>query len=257
MFFLETESLVLRASLVPWDSAILQHPVAQIDEIRIIDSRQSDLDYAAFEAWRDSNGCQFISCRLNHALLSESIFLERKEFRFIEMVLHPKIEGLAQLIIPDEGLTVSGVDKDDLPAVRKVAETCFVYERFHLDPRVDRHIGNMRYGQWVTNTLEHPRQRLLKISDNDLLIGFFIVESIGEGDVYWHLTAISPQYQGKGYGRRTWLTMLRYHQQDGKNAIITTISARNTPILNLYSSLSFRFMPPQMTFHWLREENVR
>lgn len=257
MFFLETEGLVLRASLVPWDSAILKYPVAQIEEIRILDSRQSDLDYTTFEAWRDTNGCHFVSCRLDHSLLSESMFLEKKDFRFVEMVLHPMIEGLAQLNIPDQGLAVSGVGKDDLPAIRKIAETCFTYERFHLDPRVGSHIGNMRYGQWVTNTFEHPRQRLLKICDKDLLIGFFIVESVGEGDVYWHLTAISPRYQGKGYGRRAWLAMLRYHQEDGKNSISTTISARNMPIMNLYSSLSFRFMSPQMTFHWLREENFR
>jgi RimJ/RimL family protein N-acetyltransferase len=76
---------------------------------------------------------------------------------------------------------------------------------------------------------------------------------VNDGHSFWNLSAIFPGYYGKGYGRRAWLAMLRYHQENGCIAVSTTISARNIAVLNLYSSLNFRFLPPEMTFHWMRE----
>ena len=99
---------------------------------------------------------------------------------------------------------------------------------------------------------KHTQPGLLKILDDETLIAFFIIEAKEDGSVYWHLTVVSPEFQGRGYGRRTWLAMLRQHNEKGHNAVSTTISARNISALNLYSSLSFRFSPPDMTFHWTK-----
>lgn len=251
IFAVETDWLLLKASLVPWDTEVFHYAVAQIEHIKIFNPEQIDLDYAMFESWRDINQCKLISCRLNHAQLNESMFLEEKGFRFIETVLHPKLEGLSQLNISDQGLKIIPADATDLPALRKIAESAFRNERFHIDPRINPRFGDLRYGNWVMNSLAYPRQQLLKILDNETLVAFFLIEVLDGDSVYWHLTAISPEHQGKGYGRRTWLAMLSYHRQNGQTAVMTTISARNIPIMNLYSSLNFRFLPPEMTFHWI------
>jgi hypothetical protein len=47
--------------------------------------------------------------------------------------------------------------------------------------------------------------------------------------------------------------MLLRHKTDGISAVLTTISARNTRVMNLYAGLGFRFRPPMMTFHWIRD----
>lgn len=251
---LETNGLILKASLVAWDTEIFQYPVAQIEHIKILNPDKIKSDYAAFESWRNINQCKLISCRLDHAQLNESIFLEEKGFRFIETVLHPKLERLSQLNISDQGLKIYPANEKDLPSLKSIAESAFRHERFHIDPRINPRIGDLRYGRWVMTSFMHPRQRLLKILDNDILIALFIIEVIDNGCIYWHLTAVSPQQQGKGYGRRTWLSMLEYHRSNGHHTVMTTISARNTRILNLYSSLNFRFLPPEMTFHWIHGE---
>jgi hypothetical protein len=46
--------------------------------------------------------------------------------------------------------------------------------------------------------------------------------------------------------------MLQRHRNEGAAVITTTISARNVRVLNLYSKLGARFLPPEMTFHWLK-----
>lgn len=239
--------------MVPWDTEIFHYPVAQIDRINISDKELFAKEYRKFESWRDANNLGLISCRLSHNLLCESMLLEENEFRFIEMVLHPKLENFDGLNIPHQGLEVALADQHDLCAIRVIAESAFNNERFHVDPRLDPECGNHRYGRWVAYSMDHPTQRLLKVIDDGKLVGFFIVELKDDRSVYWHLTAVSPQYQGKGYGRRAWLAMLQYHQLNGQTSVSTTISARNTVVLNLYSSLNFRFLPPEMTFHWVRK----
>ncbi|MBV5350282.1 GNAT family N-acetyltransferase, partial [bacterium] len=112
--------------------------------------------------------------------------------------------------------------------------------------------ASVRYGNWVVNSLDHPRQSLLKVVDGENIVALFIVEQLASGKVYWHLTAVAPQYQGKGLGWRAWRAMMHYHQLQGIGVIETTISARNIRVLNLYARLGARFLPPEMTFHFMR-----
>ena len=245
--------MLLKAALVPWDTEIFNYPVAQIERFKILDHDQVLADYSEFESWRDDQQCRLISCRLEQDDLYESMFLEGKGFRFIETVLHPILENLSLLNISNQGLIIMPALELDLPILQKIAELAFRNERIHIDPRLDSRFGDLRYSRWVKNTLKHPKQQLLKILDNDIIVGLFIIEVINDACVYWHLTAISPEHQGKGYGRRTWLAMLLHHKENGYISVKTTISARNIAVLNLYSSLNFRFLPPEMTFHWKSE----
>jgi RimJ/RimL family protein N-acetyltransferase len=252
-FVIEDSGLMMVASLISWDTEIFSYPIGQIERIKISDLPSAEHIYAGFESWRDAQNCGLISCRLSQEKLKESMFLEAKGFRFIETVLHPKIVGLKKLNIPNQGLLIAPVVETDLPVIRKIAESGFKNGRFHVDPRLDPLCADTRYGRWVATTLAHPRQRLLKVLDDKELVAFFIIEVKSDGKVYWHLTVVAPEFQGRGYGRRTWLAMLRYHSENGYNSVSTTISARNVPVLNLYASLSFKFVSPEMTFHWIKK----
>jgi GNAT superfamily N-acetyltransferase len=251
-FVVESNGLLLVASLVSWDAEILSYPVGQIESIKILDPDLAEVSFVEFESWREANQCGLFSCRLGQDQLRESMFLEGKGFRFIETVLHPKLEGLKKLNIPHQGLHVAPSVATDLPKLSRIAESAFKNERFYVDPRLDPHLAGARYGRWVANTLGHPKQQLLKVLDDEKLIAFFIIEVKADGNVYWHLNAVSPDYHGRGYGRRAWLAMIRYLDDNGHDAVSTTISARNIPVLNLYASLHFRFAPPEMTFHWIK-----
>lgn len=246
-------SLRLTANLVPWDAEAFGFPVAQIYELEVIDSSLVMESYREFEQWMDAGGIRIVSCRLPHDRLRESIFLESRGFRFIEMVLHPTIEKLQSLNIASDDLVIVPALESDLPVMRDIAERAFGYERYHVDPRLDPGLGDVRYGRWVTNSLNHPRQCLLKVMKGGHIVALFIVESGENRSVYWYLTAIAPEWQGRGYGQRVWRAMLRHHQAEGQDSVMTTISARNVAVLNLYAKLGFRFLPPEMTFHWVRE----
>jgi RimJ/RimL family protein N-acetyltransferase len=254
-FALTSPCLRLLAQAVPWDREAFGFEVAQILELEVVDPSAASDEYAAFQGWLDLAQVRIVSSRLSHDRLRESMFLEARGFRFIEMVLHPTLENLQSVDIPPDDLVVQPAQESDMASLQEIAEAAFRYERFHVDPRLDPRLGDLRYSRWVRTSLSHPRQRLLKITDGERLVALFLVEYRDERSAYWHLTAVAPRWQGSGYGFRAWRSVLRYHQAAGCRNLSTTISARNVPVLNLYSKLNFRFGAPEMTFHWVRGAN--
>ncbi|KAA6187859.1 GNAT family N-acetyltransferase [Thiohalocapsa marina] len=251
-YCLATSGLRLMAREEPWDSAIFRTPVVRIQELQVLEPRQAMTDYQDYKSWVERERLGIVSCRLAQDRLRESMLLEANGFRFIEMVLHPRLDHLQKQTIKEDDLQILPAIEADLENLRHIAETAFSSERYHIDPRLDPALGNQRYGRWVCTSLSHATQCLLKVLDGERLIGLFIVEATASQSMYWHLTAIAPQWQGCGYGRRVWCAMLRHHQAEGYATVTTTISARNIRVLNLYAQLGFRFMPPEMTFHWVR-----
>jgi RimJ/RimL family protein N-acetyltransferase len=248
---LKTSELRLEAGLVPWDTAAFGFPVGQITALEVLSPAIGCHALAGFFEWAAAERIGFASCRLPLARLRESMLLEENGFRFVEVVLHPCIE----LPVPAEGapadLAIVEANAADLPELEAIAAGAFEHGRIHIDPRLGAELGARRYSRWVRNTLDHPRQRLLKILDADRIVGMFIVEAMADGSVYWHLTAVAPALQGRGYGLRVWRAMLTRHAEEGMRSVSTTIAAGNIRVLNLYSRLAFRFLPPEMTFHWL------
>lgn len=250
----DSPALLAECALVSWDQAAFGFPVAQIERLQIRNLMGAAQEFAQVAAWIDQQGVRIASCRLAHDQLRESMLLEERGFRFVEMVISPRFEGLDQVEPTDDGIEIRLAEAGDVPSLQAIAQSAFGHERFHVDPRLDRKLADQRYGNWVASTLGHGSQKLLKITERDRLIGVFIVERLASGDAYWHLTAIAPEWQGQGYGCRVWRAMLNRHREEGCLGLATNVSVRNVAVLNLYARLGFRFQPPQMTFHWLRSD---
>jgi GNAT superfamily N-acetyltransferase len=248
---IDSPELLLSWSEAPWDSVIFGYPVLQIGRVELRGAN-ADADFTTFEASRDAIGAGLVSCRLPHDRLRESMLLESRGFRFIEMAYLPELDGLAARNFPEQGLVVGAATANDLPAALEIASHSFRNERFHVDPRLDPALGDMRYCNWVKSTIGHPSQCLYLLRDGSIPVAFFVVERQEDGTCYWHLNAVSPHAQGQGYGRRSWLTMLRLAREQGAMRVRTCIVARNFRVINLYARLGFFFPAPLMTFHWVR-----
>lgn len=248
----DTASLSLQWAEAPWDTKIFDYPVLQITDM-VIRGPEAATDFTTFEVARDAMGTGLVSCRLPHDRLRESMLLEERGFRFIEMAYQPEIE-LDDCTPSDDSLTILQGTQQDMPEVLDIAGTAFRNERFHVDPRLDPSLGDRRYCNWVQSTLDHPRQRLFVLKDGAKMVSFFVTEQLEDGTRYWHLNAISPKAQGKGYGKRAWKAMMAQAKREGASRIQTCIVARNYRVLNLYARLGFRFPPPLMTFHWLKPQ---
>ena len=246
-------ALHLEARRISWDSELLGCPVAEIIAISADELSGAQKAFDRFLAWIQQYNYGMVSCRLPDDKLIESALLERNRFRFIEMVLHPELVSLEKFDLRGNGLEVSEVGSDDMSSISRIAESAFAFERFHVDPFLNSRIANARYRRWVESITGKEAQRLLKATQDGHVIGFFLVEYISDL-AYWHLTAIAPELKGRGLGVRVWKSMIKRNKDDGMNRILTTISARNIPVLNLYSKLNFRFQRPDITFHWVKKK---
>ena len=250
---IDTSALRLAWCESSWDTAVFNAPVYTIDLIEVLtdDARRDAQQFMKFLA---DCGARMVSCRLPHDRLVESMLLEDLGFRFIEMIYQPLLDDLlpaAWESVPP--LAVAKATAADLPQLTGIAGNAFTNERFHIDPRLPHAIGDMRYQNWVRGAIGHPSQQLqvLRESNSDEIIGFFITEHLITRTCYWHLNAISPQFQGRGIGRRAWSTMLKLAHSEGATKVRTSVVARNVRVLNLYATLGFRLEPPAMTFHWV------
>ena len=199
------------------------------------------------------DGIALACCRLPHDSIRESIIIECVGFKFIEMVIHPFIDLFSiEEFSVDKSIKIEEAESSDLEELSLIAEVAFKDDRFTIDPRIPNRIAGERYRNWVLSCDDHPTQRAYKFSQKGKTLGFFIIEEDEQiKKAYWHLTAISPQYQGLGFGTRCWQAMLDFHRKRGMQEVSTTISTRNVAVLNLYSKLNFRFKAPQSTFHWV------
>jgi len=255
-FTLESSHLKLVARHTPWDTECFGFPVAQIDILNCRKSINSSGAMQPFLHWLNVHSIRLVSCRLPYDCLVEAMLLENFGFRFVETVLHPYLELRNNEFQNEGGITIETAVPADIAALETIATTAFKHGRIHADLRLGPALGNLRYGRWVKNSLSHPSQRLLKVINHEgRIVGLFITEAYSDQSVYWHLTAISAECSGLGYGWRAWRAMLAHHTHENMCSVRTTITAGNVPVLNLYSKLGFRFLPPEITFHWLRESS--
>ena len=201
-------------------------------------------------------GVAMLSCRLSQDSMVESMMLESVEFKFIEMVLHPFLSRLSEkTFLVNRSILIEEAKREELEKLSKIAEVAFINDRFSVDLRLPPKSSSSRYKNWVLSCENHPSQKIFKFTKKDKTLGFFIIEENFElRKAYWHLTAIAPEFQGQGLGNECWNLMLEFHKSRNINKVSTTISARNTPVLNLYSKLNFRFQNPETSFHWINQD---
>ena len=248
-----TPHLAMTYSLAPWDCAILGFPVAQISALTVAGAARVDDDFDRFEHWRDEKSVRLVSCRLDHGRLRESMFLEARGFRFIELVYQPRFTAVQAIPDADHGIEVQAATERDEPEIAEIAATAFTTGRYLLDWRLDHEANGLRYAAWIRSSFANPAHRVLKAVENGRIVAFFVVETRPGGVCYWHLTAVAKGYRGRGVGRRVWQAVLMRHKAEGIEEIETLVSGHNLPVLNLYGALDFRLRRAQMTFHWLRE----
>lgn len=249
---LRTGDAELECWVVPWDTRVFGFPVAEVLSIDVGSVGAGPDLMEALEVWCHAHAVTLVSCRIDHHRIRESIALEQRGFRFIETTFEPTIDLSSFAQDPRMPIGIELAGPDDVDAIASIANTAFTTGRFLVDPRLDPALSGARYAEWVRSSSANPSHEVLKGTVNGELIGFFIGERDADRGMYWHLTAVAPEWQGRGYGAALWRAMLLRHRAEGVATVRTTISGHNLAVLNLYARLGFAFQRARMTFHWLR-----
>ena len=251
----QSDAISYQLNLLGWDTKLLKNCAVQLDNLEIRDEKKALSQLKELITKFSKNKVILASCRLPHNSIKESMILEDLGFKFVEMVLHPFADLLSfKTLSCKNKIEINEAKPSELEELSVIAEIAFKDDRFSVDERIPDGYAGKRYKNWVLSCVDHPSQKVLKFSLQKKTIGFFIIEEDKiTRKAYWHLTAISPKFQGQGLGTECWKAMISDHKSRDIKEVSTTISARNSIVLNLYTKLDFRFRNPEITLHWINE----
>jgi hypothetical protein len=87
------------------------------------------------------------------------------------------------------------------------------------------------------------------IEDETGVQGFYHV-AVDGGTADLRLAAIDTPLQGTLIGFDLYAGTLLQLKEVGVRQVVSKISCANTPVMNVYSTLGFRFSRPETIFHW-------
>jgi ribosomal protein S18 acetylase RimI-like enzyme len=123
-----------------------------------------------------------------------------------------------------------------------ICRDAFHHGRFHRDFNVERRAADLRYENWLRTLFQ--ANKVYGLTWDHETAGF-----IGHEGGKLVLHALGAQHRGRGIAKYLWSSICEDLARKGATEISSSISAANTPALNLYASLGFRFRNPVDIYH--------
>jgi GNAT superfamily N-acetyltransferase len=173
--------------------------------------------------------------------LQSKELLHKYNYYYCDTLVEPycKLENFKGYF--DESVRVSyTVTRDNILGISHGA---FEHGRFHRDFNIKRELADLRYDNWVKQLYESGNIFGL-LYQNDLAAFF----GINANKVVLH--AVQENYRGKGLAKYLWTAGLMELFNSGETEVTSSVSTSNTAVVNLYSSLGFRFRKPVDIYHY-------
>ena len=154
---------------------------------------------------------------------------------------------------PNPDVIVKDVEPREHEVVLKIAESSFVYSRFHLDPQIENDSANAVKREWVRNyILGHRGERLLVANYREEPVGFLAVlstrDDTGNRVRIIDLIAVAKSYQGTGIGR----SLVNYFVNDSAedySAVKVGTQVANIPSMSFYEKCGFHISETTYVLH--------
>jgi ribosomal protein S18 acetylase RimI-like enzyme len=127
-------------------------------------------------------------------------------------------------------------------AVLDIAQNCFQFSRFHLDPKIDPRLANAVKREWIANYIKRQRgEKLLVALVNGKPAGFLavlLVERKGSPVGFIDLIGVSVDYQCHGVGQA--LVKAFLEDMAGRVSLVNVgTQVANIPSMRLYAKCGF------------------
>ena len=171
--------------------------------------------------------------------LADKRLLHEYGFYYCDTLIEPycTAEQLRAWAHPDA--TISKIF--DRAALLRICDGAFAHGRFHRDFNLPTAVAEARYTQWLNQLIDN--KQVYGLHWQGALAGF-----IGYSGNNLLLHAIAESHRGKGLAKYAWSLVCAELLQTHPD-IQSSISAANLAVLNLYTSLGFRFRHPQDVYH--------
>lgn len=162
-------------------------------------------------------------------------------FYYCDTLIEPYCNQYQFVDFQKEGICISrSISIDNL---MNICHGAFSHGRFHRDFNLDKNLADIRYDLWLREL--YDSQNTFGLMHHDEIVGFW---GVSKNKILLH--ALSETYRGKGMAKYFWSVACKELFTE-HNELTSSISASNIPVLNLYSSLGFRFRNPLDVYHVL------
>jgi dTDP-4-amino-4,6-dideoxy-D-galactose acyltransferase len=135
----------------------------------------------------------------------------------------------------------------DLPALRELAATAFIYSRFAVDPFFSTEQVQAFHRQWVTN-LHNGLAEAVLISETAGALTGFVSCSLEAGKGRIPLIAVGNGQRGHGLGKDLVQAALSWFARQGASEVRVKTQATNRPAVGLYERSGFVLERTDLTF---------
>lgn len=231
-FLLETRNPVaqmLAANKIletPWDSKILGVLTYEIKELQ-----REVLNVAA-----ETPG--HYTVKINP--LTDKRLLHEYGFYYCDTLMEPHCTRDRFVHFARDDVTLSS--KPSLADLLAICHGAFKHGRFHRDFNITKVLADLRYDRWLEQL--YKAGNVLGLVFENTLIGFI---AVSENKLILH--AIAPEYRGKGLAKYLWSAACVELFDRGHVELLSSVSAANLPVVNLYTSLGFRFRNAVDVYH--------
>lgn len=163
-------------------------------------------------------------------------------FYYCDTLIEPYCTSNNFVFFEKEGVRIS-----EHPSINDLINICygaFIHGRFHRDFNIDKNLADMRYILWLKDI--YNSQSILELKYYDRIAGFW---GFSNNKILLH--ALSEEYRGRGMAKYFWSVACKKLFDSGCTELVSSISISNVRVLNLYSSLGFKFRNPLDVYHLL------
>jgi len=243
-----------KIALLPWDEEIFGFPVADF-QLGSTPPQVQDLpSFAkALEDFSARTKAQLVSTHVKGEDMLTIARLVKAGFSPVEFSLVATLGNLESAKLPTRKVALRKALPEDHSSLCEIAGTAFHFGRYHTDPQFPRDLANARYVHWIRNALSgsSPDNHVFVLGPSGVVVGFMDVV-VCDGRADFRLAAIDPgkSSSSPGAGFLLYAESIRAVLELGARSAITKIASANTPVLNIYSMLGFRFSKPEVVLHW-------
>lgn len=148
-----------------------------------------------------------------------------------------------------ENIIVRDVKPEDETDILKIAETSFLYSRFHLDPYVSKELADKIKREWIANYIRKRRgERLLVAEVNGKPAGFLAELATNENVGVIDLIGVDKTMQGQGIGKR----LVQFHINDAMekySSLLVGTQIANIPSMRLYQTCGYEISNSTYVLH--------
>jgi len=232
-----------------WDSEFFGKRIARVNASTLTPHTAQELI-----EWAAANriDCVYFLASADDNLTT--VCAEKNHFHLVDLRVTLTANLVGRQINPSPDPCIRLANESDVGELRRIAGLNHTNSRFFTDEHFDKEKCRELYEVWIEKSVKGMADRVFVWDDNGRAVGYVTTIKTEEGIGSISLVGISPDFQGKGIGKKLIAAALDYFVSRDLVSAKTVTQGRNTRALTLYQKNGFIAHSIELWYHkWFTE----